>query len=172
MRLGAILISSGDRVKVVYRLSWRLPIKMSQGSECFLGDLGIRKVQNQHSQNCRHHVPNLLNTPRLLLGIFELIRYFGNTCHTIWFTKCSYLTTKLISIVSNPLNRVSNIWDILDMDNSLLPGQMSPWQLESVLYVARNLPLKFDQNRGINTWDMADIEFVWVGWGMQSHFQG
>ena len=83
MRLGAILISFGDRLMVVYRLSLRLPIKMSEGSECFLGDLGIRKVQNQHSQNCRHHVPNLLNTSRLSFGIFELIRYFGNTFHTI-----------------------------------------------------------------------------------------
>ena len=42
---------------------------------------------------------------------------------------------------------------------------MSPWQLEYVLNVPRNLPLKFHQNRVSNSWDIADIEFVWVGWG-------
>ena len=49
----------------------------------------------------------------------------------------------------------------------MLRGQMSPWQLESVLNVHRNLPLKFHQNRVSNSWDIADIEFVWwwVGWG-------
>ena len=50
-----------------------------------------------------------------------------------------------------------------------LPGQMLPLQLESVLDVHRNLPLKFHQNRVSNSWDIADIEFLWVG-GMQSHF--
>ena len=55
----------------------------------------------------------------------------------------------------------------------MLPWQMSPWQMESVLNVHRNLPLKFHQNRVSNSWDIADIEFVWwVGWvgGVQSHF--
>ena len=46
---------------------------------------------------------------------------------------------------------------------------MSPWQLEFVLNVHRNLPLKFHQNRVSNSWDIADIEFVW--WGMRSHFR-
>ena len=49
-----------------------------------------------------------------------------------------------------------------------MPGQMSLWQLKSVLDVHRNLPLKFHQNRVSNRWDIADIEFVWVG--VQSHF--
>ena len=50
-----------------------------------------------------------------------------------------------------------------------LPGQMLPLQLESVLDVHRNLPLKFHQNRVSNSWDIADIEFLW--WvGMHSHF--
>ena len=49
----------------------------------------------------------------------------------------------------------------------MLPGQMSPWQLESVLYVPRNLSSKFHLS---NSWDILDIEFVWVGWGVQSHF--
>ena len=47
----------------------------------------------------------------------------------------------------------------------MLPGQMSSWQLESVLNVHRNLPLKFHQNRVSNSWYIADIEFVWVGVG-------
>ena len=32
-----------------------------------------------------------------------------------------------------------------------------------------NLPLKFGQNRVSNSWDIADIEFVWGG-GVHSHF--
>ena len=51
----------------------------------------------------------------------------------------------------------------------MLRGQMSPWQLESVLNVHRNLPLKFHQNRVSNSWDIADIEFLWW-WVVQSHF--
>ena len=46
----------------------------------------------------------------------------------------------------------------------MLRGQMSPWQLESILNVHRNLPLKFHQNRVSNTWDIADIELLWSGW--------
>ena len=45
----------------------------------------------------------------------------------------------------------------------MLPGQMSLWQLESVLDVPRNLCLKFHQNRVSNSWDIVDIEFVWLG---------
>ena len=44
----------------------------------------------------------------------------------------------------------------------MLPGQMPLWQLESVLDVSRNLPLKFHKNRVSNSWDISDIEFVWV----------
>ena len=44
----------------------------------------------------------------------------------------------------------------------VLRGQMSPWQLEYVLNVHRNLPLKFHQNRVSNSWDIANIEFLWV----------
>ena len=55
----------------------------------------------------------------------------------------------------------------------MLRGQMSPWQLESVLDVHRNPPLKFHQNRISNSWDIADIELLWwwVGWGLQSNFR-
>ena len=42
---------------------------------------------------------------------------------------------------------------------------MSPWQLESAQDGHKNLPLKFRQNRVSNSWDIADIEFVWGGWG-------
>ena len=42
---------------------------------------------------------------------------------------------------------------------------MSSWQLESAQDGPRNLPLKFGQNRVSNSWDIADIEFVWGGWG-------
>ena len=48
----------------------------------------------------------------------------------------------------------------------MLPGQMSPIQLESILDVHRNLPLKIHQNRV--SWDIPDIEFLWGG--LQSHF--
>ena len=50
----------------------------------------------------------------------------------------------------------------------MLRGQMSPWQLDFVLNVHRNLPLKFHQNRVSNSWDIADIGFLW--WGLKSHF--
>ena len=56
----------------------------------------------------------------------------------------------------------------------MLPGQMSPWQLESVLDVPWSLSLNFHQNWISNSWDIADIEFVWWGgvggWGLQRHF--
>ena len=45
----------------------------------------------------------------------------------------------------------------------ILPGQISPWHLESVLDVLRNLHLKFHQYRVSNSGDIADIEFVWWG---------
>ena len=41
---------------------------------------------------------------------------------------------------------------------------MSPWQLESVLYIPRSLPLKFYQNRVRDSWDINAIESVWW-WG-------
>ena len=53
----------------------------------------------------------------------------------------------------------------------MFPWQILPWQLESVLDVPRNLPLKFHQNRVSNSWDIADIEFLWGGGGVvHSHF--
>ena len=55
----------------------------------------------------------------------------------------------------------------------MLPGQMSSWQLESVVDVPRNLSLKFHQNRVSNSWDIADIEFVWWWWvGCAKSFYG
>ena len=50
----------------------------------------------------------------------------------------------------------------------LMPGQMSSWQLESAQEGPRNLPFKYGQNRVSNSWDIGDIEFVWVV--DQSHF--
>ena len=44
------------------------------------------------------------------------------------------------------------------MPGQILPGQMSPWQLESVLDVPRNLPVKFHQNRVSNSWDIPDMD--------------
>ena len=44
----------------------------------------------------------------------------------------------------------------------MIPRQMSPGQLVSVKDGLRNLPLKFGQNPVINSWDIADIEFVMV----------
>ena len=53
----------------------------------------------------------------------------------------------------------------------MLPGQMSLWQLKSVQDGPRDLTLKFCQNRVSNSWDIANIEFVWVVvGGVQSHF--
>ena len=43
----------------------------------------------------------------------------------------------------------------------MLPSQMSLWQLESIQDVLRILCLKFHQNRVSNSWDIADIEFLW-----------
>ena len=43
----------------------------------------------------------------------------------------------------------------------MLPGQMSLWQLESVLDVSTNLSLMFGQNQVSNSWDIAAEEFVW-----------
>ena len=58
------------------------------------------------------------------------------------------------------------------LPGKILPGQMSPGQLESVSDVPRNLPLKFHPNRVSTSYDIANIEFVWVGWGgMQSYFR-
>ena len=49
----------------------------------------------------------------------------------------------------------------------MLPRQMSQWQWQynSVQNGPRNLPLKFGSNRVSNSWDITDIEFLWVvGW--------
>ena len=51
------------------------------------------------------------------------------------------------------------------LEGQMLPGQMSPWQLESVLDVTRTPCLKFHQNRVSNSWDIANIEFLWWGVG-------
>ena len=53
----------------------------------------------------------------------------------------------------------------------MLPGQMSLWQLKSVQDGPRDLTLKFCQNRVSNSRDIADIEFVVVVGGVQSHFR-
>ena len=52
----------------------------------------------------------------------------------------------------------------------MLPGQMSLWQFKYVQDGLRNLPLKFGHNRVSNSWDIADIEFLWGGvvWFAQS----
>ena len=42
---------------------------------------------------------------------------------------------------------------------------MSPLQLKSFLDASRNIPLKFHKKQVSNRWDIADIEFVWVGGG-------
>ena len=44
-----------------------------------------------------------------------------------------------------------------------LPGQMSPWQLESVLEVPRNLPLEFHHNQNRISWDAFKSTYVsWI----------
>ena len=46
----------------------------------------------------------------------------------------------------------------------MLPGQMSPWQLESVLDVPWSLHLNFHQNWASNSWDITVITTFAVGW--------
>ena len=51
---------------------------------------------------------------------------------------------------------------------------MLPWQMESVQDGSKTLLLKFGHNRASNSWDIADIEFVWwlvVVGGVQSPFR-
>ena len=49
------------------------------------------------------------------------------------------------------------------LPGQMLLGQMTFWQLKFVQYGPRNLLLKFGQNWVSNSWDIAYIEFVWVG---------
>ena len=44
------------------------------------------------------------------------------------------------------------------MPGKLLPGQMSPWHLASVIDCPRNLPLKFGQKRVNNSWYIPDMD--------------
>ena len=44
----------------------------------------------------------------------------------------------------------------------MLHEQMLPWQLESVLDVPRNLPVKFHQNQVSNSWDIAKLSSSWL----------
>ena len=44
----------------------------------------------------------------------------------------------------------------------MLPGQMSAWQLASIKYVPRKVPLKFGQNCVSKSWDIPC--FVKLGW--------
>ena len=78
------------------------------------------------------------------------------------------LTTSCLIICSH--RQCSELYTLFN--SFLVPGQMSLWQLEYVKDGPRNLPLKFGQNRVSNSWDIADIEFLWVGWvGVYSHFR-
>ena len=58
----------------------------------------------------------------------------------------------------------------------MLPGQMSLRQFKYVQDGLRNLPLRFGHNQVSNSRDIADIEFLWGGWGgggwggLHSHF--
>ena len=82
-------------------------------------------------------------------------------CH---HDRCSQETTCKVSSKSGQY-QLRYSWYGQMSRGQMLRGQMSPWQLESVLNVQRNLPLKFHQIRGSNSWDIADIEFaVGGGW--------
>ena len=54
----------------------------------------------------------------------------------------------------------------------MLPGQMSPLQLESVLDVHRNLPLKFHQIGSVAAEILLMLSLCGGlgGWRLQSHF--
>ena len=61
-------------------------------------------------------------------------------------------TIVTMTVKEGPSNLQLNLVKIVSLTYEiLLPGQMSPWQLESVLYVPINLPLKFGQNRVSNS---------------------
>ena len=60
-------------------------------------------------------------------------------------------------------NQVSNSWYGQMSPGQMFHGQLSPWQLESVLKVPRNLHSKIHQNRVSNSWDIANIEVLWGG---------
>ena len=68
----------------------------------------------------------------------------------------------LFKIVSVKLE-IFLLW--MNVIRTMLSGQMSPWQLESVKDGSRtrNLTLKFGQNQASNSWDIANIEFLVVG---------
>ena len=67
-------------------------------------------------------------------------------------------------------NRVSNSWDIADVELwANVTWTNVAWTnvtMESVLDVPMNLHLKFHQNRVSNSWDIANIEFLWWWWGV------
>ena len=73
-------------------------------------------------------------------------------------------------------NRVSNSWDIPDMDKCRLDKCRLDKCHRDSYDGPRNLRLKFGQNQFSNSWDITDIEFWWwvvdggCGGGVQSHF--
>ena len=59
------------------------------------------------------------------------------------------------------------------LPGQMLSGQISLWQFASVKDGPRNLFLKFGQNTVINSWDIADNEFLMVvvgGGGVETSF--
>ena len=79
---------------------------------------------------------------------------------SVWY----YYTDVISNIYVIPCNNEALQNIMYQWYGQMLPGQMSPWQLQSLLDLQGNLPLKFHQNRVSNSWYIADIELVWFGW--------
>ena len=80
----------------------------------------------------------------------------------------------IVKVSSNQVLRYS--WYGQISRGQILPGQMSPWQLESVLDVPRNLSLKFHQNRVINSCKVILLSnptiVLRLGWGFDKNKKG
>ena len=79
-----------------------------------------------------------------------------NVTMTAWiwssFVKIRWITAEIFLIWTN-VARTNVAWTNVTVT------------VKSVQNGLRNLPLKFGQNRVSNSWDIAEIEFVWVGGG-------
>ena len=92
----------------------------------------------------------LFKDPRYCCGdICKIRRLFVtiNFKYNIW----TRLKSKVFSL------EILYCWYVQMSPGQMLPGQMSWWQLKSVVYVPRTLCLKFDPNRASNSWDIADM---------------
>ena len=72
---------------------------------------------------------------------------------SVWY----YYTDVISNIYVIPCNNEALQNIMYQWYGQMLPGQMSPWQLQSLLDLQGNLPLKFHQNRVSNSWYILDV---------------